>query len=410
MTNQDGIQVSVCQVGARLHYGAARSLERKGALGTLFTDICAAKGWPSLLRTIPRSLRPAALRRLLGRIPVGIPSQKIEMFPQLGIAYQWRLSKCKSEGDRIHAHLQMSKQFCERIVRHGFKGATHVYTFSCAGLEIIEAARSLGVRSVVELPLAASDLEHEILREEWTRYPDWEPFSRGNEEREEFAARQRKEWDAADTIVVPSKFVASSLERAGISSDRYTIVPYGVSDFSRQTDRAPHDGPLRILTVGSVTLRKGPQYTFETSKLLGKEFDFRLVGGCSFSEPVKRELGKRLHLVGDVPRSEVRDHFQWADVFLLPSLCEGMATVLIEALSSGLPVIATENSGLEINEGVDGFLVPVRSPDAIAERLNQLASDRTLLSEMSRNAKKRSEEFTLEAYSERLYRAMAEIH
>jgi glycosyltransferase involved in cell wall biosynthesis len=87
-----------------------------------------------------------------------------------------------------------------------------------------------------------------------------------------------------------------------------------------------------------------------------------------------------------------------------------MATVLIEALSSGLPVIATENSGLEINEGVDGFLVPVRSPEAIAERLNQLASDRTLLAEMSRNAKKRSEEFTLEAYGERLYRAMVGIH
>jgi len=83
---------------------------------------------------------------------------------------------------------------------------------------------------------------------------------------------------------------------------------------------------------------------------------------------------------------------------------------LIEALSSGLPVIATENSGLEINDGVDGFRVPVRSPDAIAERLNQLASDRTLLAEMSRNAKKRSEEFTLEAYGERLYRAIVGIH
>jgi glycosyltransferase involved in cell wall biosynthesis len=300
----------------------------------------------------------------------------------------------------------MGKQFSERIARKGLKGATHVYAFSCAGLEIIEAARSQGVRSIVELPLAASEVEHHLLREEWERYPDWEPFFRSDEERGEFAARQRKEWDIADTIVVPSKFVASSLEKVGISPDRYTIVPYGVSDLSRETVRVAHDGPLRVLTVGSVTLRKGPQYTFEAFKLLGKDFDFRLVGGCSFSESVKRELGKRLHLVGDVPRSEVSEHFQWADVFLLPSLCEGMATVLIEALSSGLPVIATENSGLEINDGVDGFLVPIRSPAAIAERLDQLASDPVLLSEMSRNAKKRSEDFTLEAYSERLYQAM----
>jgi len=397
-------------VGARLHYGAARSFERKRALKTLFTDICAVKGWPSLLRSVPRSLRPAALKRLLGRDPIGIPSGKIEMFPGLGFEYQWRLSKCKSEGERIRVHLQIAKQFNERIVASGFKGATHVYTFSSAGLEVLEAARALGVRAVVELPVAASEVHHEILRQEWERYPDWEPFSRGDEERSEFAAREKREWDAAEKIIVPSKFVADSLKSSGVTSDRYITVPYGVSGFLGRSVHEAHGGPLRILSVGNVTLRKGPQYTFEASKLLGKNFDFRLVGDCSFSNKVKRELGKQLHMVGVIPRSEVSEHFQWADVFLLPSLCEGMATVLIEALSSGLPVIATENSGLEINDGVDGFLVPIRSPSAIAERLNQLASDPVLLAEMSRNAKIRSEEFTLESYSERLYRAIAGDH
>ena len=409
MMNDNRIQVCVCQVGARLHYGAARSFERKGALKTLFTDICSVKGWPSLLRSVPRSLRPTALKRLLGRDPIGIPSGKIEMFPGLGFKYQWRLSKCKSEGERIRVHLQMGKQFSERIVRSGFKGATHVYTFSGAGLEVLEAARALGVNAVVELPLAASDVEHEILKQEWERYADWEPFSHGGEERDEFAAHQKREWDTAEKIIVPSKFVADSLKSSGVASDRYITVPYGVGGFSGQRVREAHGGPLRILSVGHVTLRKGPQYTFEASKLLGKGFDFRLVGLCLFSNEVQRELGKQLHMVGAVPRSEVSEHFQWADVFLLPSLCEGMATVLIEALSSGLPVIATENSGLEINDGVDGFLVPIRSPTAIAERLNQLASDPALLSEMSRNARKRAADFTLEAYSERLYTAMAGV-
>jgi len=347
---------------------------------------------------------------MLGRNPIGIPKSKIEMFPGLGLEYQWRLSKCKSEGERIRVHLQIGNQFSERIVRRGFKGATHVYTFSSAGLEVLEAARALGVRAVVELPLAASEVEHEILKQEWERYPDWEPFSHGDEERGEFAARQKKEWEVAEKIIVPSKFVADSLKSSGVESDRYLTVPYGVSGFSGQSVHGAHGGPLRILSVGHVTLRKGPQYTFEASKLLGKNFDFRLVGLCLFSDKAKSELGKQLNMVGVVPRSEVTEHFKWADVFLLPSLCEGMATVLIEALSSGLPVIATENSGLEINDGVDGFLVPIRNPAAIAERLDQLASDPALLSEMSRNAKQRSEDFTLEAYSERLYQAMAGIH
>lgn len=207
---------------------------------------------------------------------------------------------------------------------------------------MLEAARALGVRAVVELPLATSEVEHEILKQEWERYPDWEPFSHGGEERDEFTVRQKKEWDAAEKIIVPSKFVADSLKSAGVASDRFITVPYGVSGFSGHRAHEAHGGPLRILSVGNVTLRKGPQYTFEASKLLGKGFDFRLVGLCSFSDKVKRELGKQLHMVGVIPRSEVSEHFQWADVFLLPSLCEGMATVLIEALSCGLPVIATE--------------------------------------------------------------------
>jgi len=407
MINEKETRVCVCQLGARLHYGAARSFERKGALEAFITDICGTKGWPRLLGAIPRSLRPAPLKRLLGRIPIGIPKAKIEMFSRLGVEYQWRLAKCKTEGERIRVYLQIGKQFSERIVGRGFKEATHVYTFSSAGLETLEAARNLGLCGVVELPLAASEIEHEILREEWERYPDWEPYSGSDEERGEYAARQKKEWAAAEKIIVPSKFVADSLERSGISADRYITVPYGVSGFSGPRVRQAHGGPLRVLTVGAVTLRKGPQYTLEASKLLGNSFDFRLVGGSSLSESVKRKLGEKLHLIGDVPRSEVSEHFQWADVFLLPSLCEGMATALIEALSSGLPVIATENSGLEINDGVDGFLVPVRNPAAVAERLDQLASHPALLAEMSRNARKRSEDFTLEAYSERLYRAIA---
>jgi glycosyltransferase involved in cell wall biosynthesis len=85
-----------------------------------------------------------------------------------------------------------------------------------------------------------------------------------------------------------------------------------------------------------------------------------------------------------------------------------MATVLLEALAAGLPVITTLNSGLAVNEGVEGYLVPIRDSNAIAERLNQLASDPALLAEMSRNAKKRSENFTLAAYSDRLCRAIVE--
>jgi glycosyltransferase involved in cell wall biosynthesis len=63
------------------------------------------------------------------------------------------------------------------------------------------------------------------------------------------------------------------------------------------------------------------------------------------------------------------DLYAWADVFLLPSICEGSAMVTYEALSWGLPVITTHNAGSIVRDTVDGWLVPIRDSEAIAKKL-----------------------------------------
>ena len=90
------------------------------------------------------------------------------------------------------------------------------------------------------------------------------------------------------------------------------------------------------------------------------------------------------------------------DVFLLPSVSEGSAGVCYEALAAGLPVITTPNAGSVVRDGIDGFIVPIRSPEAIIEKLDRLASDPDLLAFMSKNARERSADYTLERYGERL--------
>ena len=99
-------------------------------------------------------------------------------------------------------------------------------------------------------------------------------------------------------------------------------------------------------------------------------------------------------------------HFQWADVFLLPSLCEGSATVAYEALACGLPVIATPNTGTVVRDGVEGFIVPARDVDGIVQCLEKLVNDRNLLREMSRNARRRSTEFNFSVYRKNLLAAL----
>jgi glycosyltransferase involved in cell wall biosynthesis len=90
------------------------------------------------------------------------------------------------------------------------------------------------------------------------------------------------------------------------------------------------------------------------------------------------------------------------DVFVLPSIVEGRALVMQEAMSQGLPLIITPNTGGSdlIDEGRTGFLVPIRSPEAIATKLDWLADHREALPEMSLAARSRSQLYSWEHYAQ----------
>jgi glycosyltransferase involved in cell wall biosynthesis len=184
-------------------------------------------------------------------------------------------------------------------------------------------------------------------------------------------------------------------------------VPYGVDVRFGIPERPSREGLLRVLTVGAVGLQKGAPDVLTAARQTKEVATFRMVGQVRVAPSAERDLRSHLELRGAVPRSDIGEHFAWADVFLLPSICEGSATVTYEALASGLPVICTRNTGSVVRDGVDGFIVPIRSPEAIAKRLEQLASDRQLLRQLSLNARQRSAEFTLERYGERLLGASA---
>jgi glycosyltransferase involved in cell wall biosynthesis len=94
--------------------------------------------------------------------------------------------------------------------------------------------------------------------------------------------------------------------------------------------------------------------------------------------------------------------YRWADVLVLPSICEGSATVIYEGLACGLPVITTPNAGSVVRDGREGFIVPIRDADAIANALEQLLRDKNLLLMMSDNALKRGREFDVTDYGKRL--------
>jgi glycosyltransferase involved in cell wall biosynthesis len=162
---------------------------------------------------------------------------------------------------------------------------------------------------------------------------------------------------------------------------------------------------LRVLYVGSLGQRKGLSYALDAVQALGTKVTLTLIGRNTSPECVPLVAALERHRwVETLPHSQILEQMHQHDVLVLPSLFEGFALVIGEALSQALPVIATANSGATevVREGVEGFIVPIRDSQTIAERLQQLAEDRYLLVTMRQACLRRAEEMNWASYEQGL--------
>lgn len=373
----------------------------------LYTDIVATKGWPRwLVAGWPGRMRTGLRGRLAARVPQGVPRGQIVHFPAFALKCLRRQRAAQTATELTAAYLWAGAEFCRLVLARGLGQANAVYVFNSAGLEVLQFASSRGLRTAVEQTNAPRNVVWGYIEQEREAWPGWDSDSDRDTLAEEFTARERQEWQSADKILCGSEFVAQGIEAAGGPVESCRIVPYGV-DVAPVSAPRQGNGNLRVLFCGAVGLRKGIPYLLDAAKQLSADrFHFRLVGPVGLTARARAEVSGQAELLGAVPRPEMAAHYQWADVFVLPTLCEGSATVCYEALAAGLPVITTPNAGSVVRDGVDGFIVPIRDAPAIAEKLDLLLSQPELHAEMSRNALQWASQFTLEKYRERLLAAL----
>ena len=194
---------------------------------------------------------------------------------------------------------------------------------------------------------------------------------------------------------------------------RCVIAPFGSPPPRppvRRTTASPN-APLRVLFAGSMSQRKGLADVFAAVRLLRRSGVELVV----FGSPVApfsfyRQQGPDFTYEAPRPHEEVLCLMERCDVLVLPSLVEGRALVQQEALSCGLPLIVTPNAGGEdlIDEGRTGFLVPIRSPSAIAEKIDWFASHRSDLESMRPYARETAAKLTWSGYAKTILDAVHE--
>jgi glycosyltransferase involved in cell wall biosynthesis len=405
------MRIAVAQLGARMHYAVPKILERAKRLEHFYTDICASKGWPRALKPLTHLPGASALRRFMDRVPQDVPSEKISAYNGLGIRYAIRRARAKTADEQAKVFLWAGQAFCKELIRSGLGDASHTFSYNSAGLEWMRYAKSRGLKNILEQTIAPKEFELQLLNAEQQRFPGWEISQAGAASSllAEYCQREKAEWDEADLILCGSQFVKDGIAACGGPLSRCEVVPYGVDADPHPIERLTHEGPLRILTVGAVGLRKGSPYVLEAAKRCKSICEFKMVGPLTASADALRELSAELTLSGPVPRSSIRQHYAWADVFFLPSVCEGSATVIYEALAAGLPVLTTPNAGSVVSDGEDGWIVPLAGLDQMVDRLTWISKNREVLGEFSSRALEKAKKYGVASYGQRLLQSLDKI-
>jgi starch synthase len=274
-----------------------------------------------------------------------------------------------------------------------------VVGYDACALHTFRRAARCGVLRVLDQTTAHWGALADATREEAELHPEFadeRPFDLPDWWLEERIAEVR----LADVVVAGSEYVKGTLMSAGVASSQVVVVPYGVDiGRFRPADKRSERASCRVLYVGRLSQLKGTRYLLEAAKRVkGPQFELRLVGGIACPESALTPYRDHFKHFARVPHTEVHRFYQEADVFVYPSLHEGSAVAIYEALACGLPVITTPNAGSVVRDGIDGFVVPIRDVAALQEKIELLCENPELRQSMSANARARAESFTWAAY------------
>ena len=285
----------------------------------------------------------------------------------------------------------------DRYVANHLKFSSATYCYEDSAFETFRVAERIGMRRFYELPIMYWETAQKLLREEAIRYPQWEQTLQATMDSPAKLERKSMELELAEIVICPSRQVQRSLP-AGTAS---IVAEYGCPPVvaSRPGRNKPR---VRVLFVGTMTQRKGLADLFAAMKRLGRS-DVELVVLGTPLLPLQFYQGVYSGFKFEPPRPyrAVRELMLTCDVLVLPSIVEGRAMVQMEALSCGLPIVVTPNAGAEdlVEPGHTGFLVPIRSPEALAERINWIADHKDWVHDMRPTIVEKARQSNWELYA-----------
>jgi glycosyltransferase involved in cell wall biosynthesis len=374
------------QIGAREHYAIPRALFRQGLLDHLLTDAWVPPGSPL-----------AALSFGLGeRFHPDLTDAPVRAWNSRLLAFELTARLKRLSG--WPSIVSRNRWFEREIVAYlsGYEPRTDnreptLFTYSYAAREIFRFAKPRGWTTILG-QIDPGPFEEEIVAAEAEREPslapDWTPATA------DYWKSWRKECDLADRIIVNSQWSRSCLLKTGVNDSKLFVIPLGyessITDTPVTREYPPQftpARPLRVLFLGQISLRKGIARLLNVARSFQSQpVEFLMVGPIQITIPEDLRSNQKIRWFGPVARNSVRNYYDLADVFILPTLSDGFGLTQLEALAHRLPVIASRQCGEVVIDRVNGLLLEEPTAAAIEEALRSCLQNPDQLAQFSGNA------------------------
>jgi alpha-maltose-1-phosphate synthase len=358
------MRVAQAVFGVFHHFELARELERRGHLDRVYST------WPW-----------SRLKR------EGLPRDKVRTFPWLHVP-QIALQRTPFDLQALDDHLGYANALTfdrwtdGQLRRRGAPRPDVLIAISGAGLLTGRHLQERGGLFVCDRGSTHQRYQENIVMEEYRR---WGVERQVSDERD--TVREEAIYTQADAITVPSSVAARSFVEMGVPATKVHTIPYGVRLENFRPVGEPPQNEFQVLFAGAAGLRKGIPYLLQAFAALRHPRKRLLIAG-HVQEDLRTVLPglpqEKVEFLGAVPQSRLIELMSRSHALVLPSIEEGLALVQAQALACGCPVICSTNTGGEdlFHDGIEGFIVPIRNSEAIADRLQRLADSPLLQAEM----------------------------
>jgi glycosyltransferase involved in cell wall biosynthesis len=347
-------------------------------------------------------MAPAAIKlRWANRRTVGVPSRRLSLFPRL----EWSAFRALRQGEPPESvYHRRNASFQRAIPDRWILEASHVVGFDTSSWILADRTRRFNRPFVLDQSIGHPRRKEQVFEEVRRRFPAWAGSVKPKLEAQ--LALEDKEHESASKIVAASSFSRQTLTDSGVPEGKIGIIPYGVdlAEFCPRAETVGYERPFRFIFVGLVNARKGVPVLLEAWRRMGDTgAELWLVGAVA--EEIRSLIPALpgLRLLGPWRHDRLPALFHECDVFVFPSFFEGFGLVILEAMASGLPIIATPATAAPdlINDGLEGLMVPAGEAAMLATAMTRCLDDRNWVAAAGVAARTQAEDFPWSRYGDR---------